>query len=502
MEDAPDTPLLSSLRHRVGVRAGFAGLAGIAAVALAARYLMASRHALYADEIYILFLARRGFAGMMAAVAQDVEQPLYFALAWLWRLLGGEGALWAKSLPILAGVAGVLAVIPLGRRMFGQRAAWLAAALLALHRTHIEQSQKVIPSTVLWLLLTLAVSMAWAWFAERRTRHAAGFVLFAAAALYTYYFAIFPLSVLAGCGLVRLWREPTGRVQWLGLCALVMLLFAPLLPTWWAQTLRDIQADAWLSPMSTGQLWTLARKLFYPSTAAMALLMLFSALALVPRARRSAAALLVCLTVIPAVLPWLLSRGGVHLFFWGQMQFALPFVCLLIAAGVEALPGPALRWIARGALLILALRGAMIATAAPQPDPHLSAVDYLRGHARRGDLVVCVEPHSMLFFKYHLPGLRYRLISMPGVEPFHYSDAVLAIADSERTTPGEWSAEIQRQPRWWGLRFEHFPLYRTGAEAAAAFTAAARGPLWRREMVTVWAGAPFESVAAPRAVAP
>jgi hypothetical protein len=490
--------LLSPSRHHVRVWAAFAGLA---AVALAARYLMASRQALYADEIYILFLARQGFAGMMAVVAQDVEQPLYFVLVWLWRALGGEGALWAKSLPILAGVAGVLAVVPLGRRMFGPRAAWLAAALLALQRTHIDQSQKLIPSTVLWLLLTLALWMAWAWFADRRARQAVGFVLFAAAALYTYYFAIFPLAVLAGYGLVRLWREPAARSQWLGLCALVMLLFAPLLPTWWAQTLRDIQADAWLPPMSTGQLWTLAEKLLYRSRAVMALLLAFSALALVPRARRGAAVLLVCLTVFPVVVPWLMSREGVHLFFWGQMQFALPFVCLLIAAGVEALPHPALAWIARGALVVIGLRGALISTAPTRPDAHMSAVDYLHRHARRGDLVVCVEPHSMLFFEYHLPGMRYRLISTPGVEPFHYSDAVLAIADSERTTPAEWSAEVRRQSRWWGLRFEHFPLYRTGAEAAAAFTAAARGPVWRRDMVTVWAGAPFDSVTPPPAVA-
>ena len=77
---------------------------GTLLVAALLRYREALRTPFNFEEIYVLFLARKGFHGMLATLAQDVEQPLHFIVTWAWRGLGGEGALWLKTVPMLCGL--------------------------------------------------------------------------------------------------------------------------------------------------------------------------------------------------------------------------------------------------------------------------------------------------------------------------------------------------------------------------------------------------------------
>ena len=111
-------------------------------VALAPRFLDAIRFPLIFDEIYSVLLARTGLVSMLHTLSLDVDQPLNFIVVWAWRALGGESELWLKIPSLLFSLATVLVVAALGRSLFGARAGLLAAALLALHPTHIFYSQQ------------------------------------------------------------------------------------------------------------------------------------------------------------------------------------------------------------------------------------------------------------------------------------------------------------------------------------------------------------------------
>jgi hypothetical protein len=468
------------------------GLAALALIAAVPRVLLARHTPLDADEIYLVLLARRGLVGMLRIVAQDVEQPLFYIMTWGWRLLGGESDLWIRTLSILSGVAGVLVIVPLGRRLFSAPVGWLAALMLAVQRTHIMETQAAKPTATLWLLTSLALLGGWAWLQERKPWQAVLFVLAGTAAMYTYYFSMFPLAVLVVSGAILLRRERQALWTWLGFAAALALLFGPLAPTWWAQLVRDAQGDAKQPPMGVDQLVILARRLTSTRPAAAAAIVALMLAALTDRAHRRAAIVLWAMLLVPIVVPFALSHAGAHLFFYGQMEFALPLAVVLVAAGVLALPSRLPRGIV-GVLLVTFVAWEGARSVRPVPDPFAAAVKQLRPLVRDGDVVVATEPHALLYAEYHLARrLRYRLLVMPGVEPFHYSDAVLAVPDSMQFTPSRFETEEQQTgERWWGLRFLHFPLYRTGATAATLLDSLARGPVWRENHVTIWSGEPL-----------
>jgi hypothetical protein len=469
---------------------------GTLLVAALLRYREALRTPFNFEEIYVLFLARKGFHGMLATLAQDVEQPLHFIVTWAWRGLGGEGALWLKTVPMLCGLLLILVMFPLGRAMFGRWAGFFAALALAFEATHVHFSQQAYYNSLLWLLDALALWFAWRWFERRRPADGMLYVIAGAAALYTYYFAFFPLVTLA---IVIAWwlrRDRRALGTWLALNAAVLVLFAPQIPLVVAQLHRDVVGDRLVPPMAFEGLIDLVRKLTSMKPIVMAPIVVLALLPLIRREQRRPAVLLWLLMVVPTIGPWLLSRAGIHLFYMRQMLYTLPIWYLLVGAGIAGIRIVPLRVAVAVGTLGLLLRAYWLSAPFDEAVQLEAGARYVAERVQPGDLVLFTEPHALLFFQYHLPDrARYRLLSMPGVEKFHYSDGILAVPDSVRATPAEWEAERRRGTRWWGVRVTHFPIYRTGAEAAAALTEAARSsaqpvPEWTHGKVTVWSGQP------------
>ncbi len=129
--------------------AGARGLPGrgLLAAALAAgaalRILLVSARPLWADEVFTLEVARRGPAGILAALRVDSGPPLHYLLAWL-LLLPSPGPSGWDVVVRVASLAASLAHVPLllsvGRRLGAAGAGTRAAAL--------------------WLLFPLSVSTA------------------------------------------------------------------------------------------------------------------------------------------------------------------------------------------------------------------------------------------------------------------------------------------------------------------------------------------------------
>jgi 4-amino-4-deoxy-L-arabinose transferase-like glycosyltransferase len=207
-------------------------------VALGLRLARLTFQPLWWDEGWSLYFATTDVRAMLELTAVDIHPPLYYLLLHLWIRLFGPGVFSVRLLSVLIGTATVPLLYAAGRRLWGRKVGLLAALLLAISPFHIFYSQEV----RMYGLVTL-LGLAAFYFAlqgnpgtgEWRTGPWFGYVLSAAAALYTQYYAAFlllglNLAVLV-CWLRR--RHPAiGIVRWLGAQAAVVLLFVPWL--WYA----------------------------------------------------------------------------------------------------------------------------------------------------------------------------------------------------------------------------------------------------------------------------
>jgi hypothetical protein len=171
--------------------------AGIVVVAAALRFATLDLQSFWVDEGATIHLLRNDFGGMLDGLTvTEKTPPLYYLLAWLWTRPFGTGEVGVRSLSALIGVLTIPAAYALARELVSERAALIAAALVAVNPLLVWYSQEARAYALLVLLATLATLFAvrrrpWAW------------ALFSALALATHYFAAFVVGPLALWLLVR-----------------------------------------------------------------------------------------------------------------------------------------------------------------------------------------------------------------------------------------------------------------------------------------------------------
>ncbi len=467
-------------------------LAAVLAFAVLVRVREALATRFWFDEIFTLSIARAGFPGLFGLAAADVHPPLHYLAVWAWRALGGEGDLWLRTLSILFGVATVAVLAGLARGMFDRRAALVAAALLAIHRSHVYFSAESRSYILLWLCYALLLWFAWRWVERGRRRDAAGFVLAAAGALYTHYQAAIVLACVGAWGLVALRRDRRRLLQWIGLSLAVAVLFVPQLPTFFAQ-LQRVQAARWAPPDSPGGLHDFLRQLSFGAGYLILPLILLATLPLFDRQRRRAVSLLWAFGLPPLLYSYLGSMQGGYLYTPRYMFFVLPVWCALLAAGITGLRWSWLRGGLTLAVFALGLRSLAL------HQPHQESVSlaqagaYLEKHVRPGDLVFHAETHSMLFFTRYMPRLgRHRLLLAN--PPLEYYEGALFIPDSVRATPEGFVRARESRARWWGVHTRHASTH--APPALELLRAGSHGTPLRFGLTTVMRGMGADSAGA------
>ena len=298
------------------------------------------------------------------------------------RLMGAANpAEWFLRLPaMVSGVAAVVALWALGRKLLGRAEGLLAAFLLALSSLHLEYSQEAhsyalfaLLSTLLLLTLVIAAGreMAAAGSFDRRLgRWLAtwlGFIVVSTLALYIHYYAIAPvgLSLLVfPCFLLAaspgpvssLWRDPARRRALINLIialAIIALLFLPQVVSQLTGSAATAAARA--GAIETGSLergftfslgtfgdtvlafitnrtpWT-ADPLFVPAVAG---LWLAGLVWLLLRRRAVGAAFLLWMLLPLPLLAWFAFQTGFS-FAPRRLIFILPVFLLTVAVGMTA----------------------------------------------------------------------------------------------------------------------------------------------------------------------
>jgi uncharacterized membrane protein len=205
-------------------------VAGLTALGALLRFATLGDQAYHHDEIVTASrVLRVGFGHAMDAVGfSESAPPLYYALAWLWTQVTGNGEWGLRFLSALAGVATIPVAYLLGRELRGPRAGFFAAALVAVNPMLLWYSQEARAYSLLGLFCALSLLYCVRALQEGERDEKRDFVawgIFSALALATHYFAVFPLVaeiVLLGR------RRGKAILPGLWIVAVAVVLLAPL----------------------------------------------------------------------------------------------------------------------------------------------------------------------------------------------------------------------------------------------------------------------------------
>ncbi len=311
---------------------------------------------LWLDEAQSVAIARLPLPELLGALRHDGSPPLYYLMLHGWIAAFGTGDVAVRT---LSGVLSVLA-LPLmwqvGRRLGGgRRAGVVAVAVLAASPWAVRYATEARMYSLLVLLVLLG-TLATLSLPRPGPRPVVALGAVTGLLLLTHYWSFFLVGVLAAAAVWAAWRRPAARrVAVRGLSALAVggLLFLPWLPSFVFQVTHT--GAPWAEPAQLGRLTSLPLE-WAGGTAPAArwLVLLFWPLlllgaAVLPegdwswpderrRPMRRTGRLLAGLTLATLLLALGVTRAlgsGVEVRYTAVV---VPFVLLLVALGVLALP--------------------------------------------------------------------------------------------------------------------------------------------------------------------
>jgi 4-amino-4-deoxy-L-arabinose transferase-like glycosyltransferase len=320
-------------------------LAAIVVGAAALRLATLGLQSFWYDEAYTAAISvQPSLADVVRSVADlETTPPLYYALAWLWQSVAGDGDASLRLISAAAGLATVPVAYALGARLASRRAGLIAAALTATSPLLLNFSQENRP----YALLCLAGAASMLAVLRAAERPSAGrlavWATICAAGVATHYFAAF---IAVPEALWLLWQAGEHRRRAIVACGVVALAGLALAPLALHQ-----QADGragWI----TGE--TLAERVedvghqfvkgvAYPPSAllgylAIALVALGIALfALRVRGRALDAALVpLGIGAVAMALPLALSLAGIDVLLFRNLIAAWVPLAVVLAIGLAA----------------------------------------------------------------------------------------------------------------------------------------------------------------------
>jgi mannosyltransferase len=179
------------LRERARVEPTSLALLALVALAALLRFATISDQSYWFDESLTVGLTRLNFGARALGISDQAEPPLYFALAWVWTRLFGDGEAGLRSLSAVFGILTVPVAYSAARSLVSRRAGLVAAAVVAVSPALITYSQEARAYALYFLLCALSVMLV-AWIRERPTaRNYALWAAVSALAVLAHYFAIF-----------------------------------------------------------------------------------------------------------------------------------------------------------------------------------------------------------------------------------------------------------------------------------------------------------------------
>jgi mannosyltransferase len=217
----------------------------IVALAAVARFATLDIPTYWFDESLTANETRKTFGGLWDAIrGVEVNPPVYFVVAWVWRKLFGEGEIALRSLSALLGTATVPVMYAAARELASRRAGLIVAALTATSPLLIWYSQEV--RTYPLLVFLSALSFMFFVYSLNREEPGwlVGWAVASALALGTHYFAVMVVVPEAAWLLLR---AVGPRVRAMLAVGGVGCAGLALLPLYDAQQDHPVPPGGWIS---------------------------------------------------------------------------------------------------------------------------------------------------------------------------------------------------------------------------------------------------------------
>ncbi len=411
----------------------------IVVLGLLLRVFILSDRSLVWDETFSIFIASQPTARIITLTAvNDAHPPLYYLLLHWWVYVFGTSAGAVRALSVPIGAAVVALTWMFGRRLVGDAAALLAAALVALAPSQVSMGQE---ARMYGLLALTTVGSWWALWAGVNGGRRVPWVVYTvvvAAMAYTHYYGIF--VVMSHAAYLAWQRAPVAiwrRWVYAGLVVFILLWpWLPLVPTQlateraWPVFRPRLTAGAYvdtLTSITVGQLFVDA---FHPGNMPRELswTMSIGAAAVIGvgyralRHAKDARPLLIASVFGPLTLAFGISLL-VNFFAPRYLTFLMPGLALLGGAGVAALASRKTRWARAAAALamVVLLVPNVVALVQYYQYPKLDFFDWrqvsrtLAAQAHDDDAIVFLPGFARIAVNYYYPALasQPRLVLTP-----------------------------------------------------------------------------------------
>lgn len=316
------------------------------------------------DEVHNLLKAEQLHDVIFEGDLVSNHPPLYTILVWSWRHVGLDYSEWTmRTLPLVLGVCGVIAIYFLGRLLFDHRSALMGAFLLAISPFHVLHSQDLKVYILLPFTCVLTVYFLYRAASTNRPIHWTLYGLSAGVACYSDLFAGPFLVAINLWFLLQLGRRPHYLPRWCMANAAGAILFLPQLSimvhkannimiqadNWWVPRPSLVGAAFYFKTIAFG--YSHSDPAFKIAMALFALLTIAGVAAVWSKSRR-AVLLLVMWSIIPTMIVYIISMFTQSIFLIRAMlPYAMP-VYLLVGLGVTSISRTVLR---RAAILALVL---------------------------------------------------------------------------------------------------------------------------------------------------
>jgi hypothetical protein len=385
---------------------------------------MLATRGIWLDEATSIHQAQMSIGALLDSLrTTDVHPPLHHLALWLTVRVFGTGELAVRVPSLIAATALIPVIYLAGRDIYDRRAGLAAAGLTAVAPFPVWYAQEARMYALFMLFAALAVWMQIRVLRDGGGRNWLGYVLAAAALVYTQYFGILFVGVQQLGFLVALWRvrhepdelRPLG-LAWIGWSLFFILLVVPLMGFAQAQFAANeaagkgfeqvpSQAGGTVGEIAgrppgayaalTNAVWAV---LGYHSNATMTALaamwplLLLLALGMLGRGRSWRTLLLAACAVVPAIVLFGLGQMKPLVFEVRYFVGAVPLVLLLIGRALTS-------WTLRAGATVAVCCVAALALAIGEADQQFNgsnprvydfkgAVHSIERRARPGDLLV------------------------------------------------------------------------------------------------------------------
>lgn len=234
-------------------------LAIIIAAGVSLRSYQLTARSLWFDESFSWRLIQFPWGELVSRTAADVHPPLYYLLLKSWSRVFGASLFALRFLSVALAGLSIVIIYFFTAEAASRRAGLIAAALLALSAWQIPYAWE---ARMYMLGAALALLSSWLLLKAALTNSArfwTGYIVCAAAFLYTHNFAAFTLLAHGIFLLVSALSRK--KISWLPLVSLsaVFVLYLPWLPVLLHQ-MKQVQGNYWVPPLTR---WSLPDTLYH-----------------------------------------------------------------------------------------------------------------------------------------------------------------------------------------------------------------------------------------------